>query len=603
MPLCDQCKKWTQGELLRGICEPCVIGFLNRPSQSTSSAGPSTHVPPTQPILTNPFTAISRQPKAFLPSHQPISKNPIRASLFLSKSSPRPLHAGANAYSRHLAKEAQMGKSKDPSKPPAKKTIESSLFLYQDGTLWEKKGLFCCKQTAVLTDPSLYENLCYQLWEVFSEEIIKQTEIKSLPYFPRDSLSLCQGISRIPSQTVLQNITQETTSRKKLVIDLMYHHSDSSDPQPPLTSSKIRTASKSSKRVLTSESPPPMKRRNTQPEGSVAKSGQQQWALGGKFASKPATQQTNLTSHLGRLSQRVQSSSTGGPSATWILGQRLCFFTTHPPPNSDPQSTRFQLSNGIQGITFPINYKVHLNQVVGSGGMRTAYAAEVKTEVADGIEHINHWVAKIRLDEVEPSIDQHATDALMYEGFSHLLAQFKLEISHCEYLRSKLKNKGSSIQASDFNLLVRHAVVANGPINSPTNVYFLEAFLDGPYVKYSSNDNFAVPNNQPGMDLDLFKLMNAFTHWTYNNSMGKHLVSDLQGVGSTLTDPQIIDMDPHSWSDGNTSSDGIAQFLKDHICHPGNEVCEALQLGKAVDLKWAKPQGSLADLVRTRNAA
>ncbi|KAA1087446.1 Eukaryotic elongation factor-2 kinase [Puccinia graminis f. sp. tritici] len=593
MPLCDQCKKWTQVELLRGICEPCVIGFLNRPSQSTSSAGPSTHVPPTQPILTNPFTAISRQPKAFLPSHQPISKNPIRPSLFLSKSSPSPLHAGANAYSRHLAKEAQMGKSKDPSKPPAKKTIESSLFLYQDGTLWEKKGLFCCKQTAVLTDPFLYENLCYQLWEVFSEEIIKQTEIESLPYFPRDSLSLCQGISRIPSQTVLQNIIQETTSRKKMVIDLMYHHSDSSDPQPPLTSSKIRTASKSSKRVLTSESPPPMKRWNTQPEGSVAKSGQQQWALGGKFASKPATQQTNLTSHLGRLSQRVQSSSTGGPSATWILGQRLCFFTTHPPPNSDPQSTRFQLSNGIQGITFPINYKVHLNQVVGSGGMRTAYAAEVKTEVADGIEHINHWVAKIRLDEVEPSIDQHATDALMYEGFSHLLAQFKLEISHCEYLRSKLKNKGSSIQA----------IVANGPINSPTNVYFLEAFLDGPYVKYSSNDNFAVPNNQPGMDLDLFKLMNAFTHWTYNNSMGKHLVSDLQGVGSTLTDPQIIDMDPHSWSDGNTSSDGIAQFLKDHICHPGNEVCEALQLGKAVDLKWAKPQGSLADLVRTRNAA
>jgi hypothetical protein len=58
-----------------------------------------------------------------------------------------------------------------------------------------------------------------------------------------------------------------------------------------------------------------------------------------------------------------------------------------------------------------------------------------------------------------------------------------------------------------------------------------------------------------------------------------------------------------SWSDGNTSRDGIAQFLRDHICHPGNEVCEALQLGKAVDLKWVKPQGSLADLVRTRNAA
>jgi hypothetical protein len=53
--------------------------------------------------------------------------------------------------------------------------------------------------------------------------------------------------------------------------------------------------------------------------------------------------------------------------------------------------------------------------------------------------------------------------------------------------------------------LVRHAVVANCQINSPTNVYF----LDGSYVKYPSNDNFAIRKNQPGMDLDFFKLMNA----------------------------------------------------------------------------------------------
>jgi hypothetical protein len=82
--------------------------------------------------------------------------------------------------------------------------------------------------------------------------------------------------------------------------------------------------------------------------------------------------------------------------------------------------------------------------------MMIACAAEVKTEVDNGIEHTNHWVAKIRLDEFKPSIAQNATDALMYEGFhtSWPISRYK----SATVLRSKLKNKGSSIHASVFNL-------------------------------------------------------------------------------------------------------------------------------------------------------
>ncbi|KAH9463117.1 hypothetical protein Pst134EA_015200 [Puccinia striiformis f. sp. tritici] len=85
------------------------------------------------------------------------------------------------------------------------------------------------------------------------------------------------------------------------------------------------------------------------------------------------------------------------------------------------------------------------------------------------------------------------------------------------------------------------------------------------------------------MDGQLFQIMNALTHWSYNQFKGKLLVSDLQGVGPILTDPQIIDMDPNSRSDGNTGQLGIQQFIEEHVCHPGNKACKALQLGKAVN--------------------
>ena len=77
----------------------------------------------------------------------------------------------------------------------------------------------------------------------------------------------------------------------------------------------------------------------------------------------------------------------------------------------------------------------------------------------------------------------------------------------------------------------------------PAQVYFLEAALPGNYVKYLGNIDFSVPSHQPGMDIDNLSLMNAFTHWSYINSNGKRLICDLQGAGSIITDPQVIDCD------------------------------------------------------------
>jgi hypothetical protein len=86
-------------------------------------------------------------------------------------------------------------------------------------------------------------------------------------------------------------------------------------------------------------------------------------------------------------------------------------------------------------------------------------------------------------------------------------------------------------------------VITGHDVDFPHKVYFLEAALIGDYVKYSSNANFDLTDDQNGMDPIIFGLMNAFTHWTYQDSLGKQLVCDLQGVGPIITEPQIIHVD------------------------------------------------------------
>ncbi|PLW09500.1 hypothetical protein PCASD_20778 [Puccinia coronata f. sp. avenae] len=53
------------------------------------------------------------------------------------------------------------------------------------------------------------------------------------------------------------------------------------------------------------------------------------------------------------------------------------------------------------------------------------------------------------------------------------------------------------------------------------------------------------------------------------------------GVGSTITDPQIVDRNHVLWGDGNNATRGIQQFLENHIC---NDVCRALKLGSPKDI-------------------
>ncbi|POW14425.1 hypothetical protein PSTT_02972 [Puccinia striiformis] len=585
MPLCKQCKHLTNGPLLLEVCRNCVQAFLATPIPSRLPSVPANEQPAGHQFI-NPFA----------PTGSQVS---VQRTTSLPQASLNPFHAGDNAHARQLARESRSGKGKEPLKAPKSntKTITCSLYLYEDGICLQKQGLFPTRVTINLQDPNLYETLTLRLWEELRPSILTLPEIEAVPDDPRPHILLSQGLARIPSQEVLSNIIAELTNRTKLVFDLSYYHPGNPEflGQQLLPSKRFATVSNSTKRTQGTEKQVPSKRL-----ASVGNSKKrpQQTSLGSSDEAHTRPKKLISTSNASKRAQLVLRvhSSTSGDEVDWITGNRLAFFTTHHlvPDNIGYPSIKFQLSNGIKGITWPITYRVKHNIIIGEGSMRTAYAAEVKTMMADGTEEINRWVAKVCLDDTHPSINQHATDALMYEGFAHLLGKFKGAIQTCAALKLEFKMKSNAIE------LVRHAVVANGNPSDPKNVYFLEAFLAGPYVKYSSNFDFDVTQNQRGMDNQLFQLMNAFTHWSYNQSKGQRLVSDLQGVGPILTDPQIIDMDPHCWSDGNTSREGINQFVKEHVCHPGNEVCQALQLGTVVDLKWVK-RGGIAQLLESRN--
>ncbi|KAK3645422.1 hypothetical protein LTR56_009149 [Elasticomyces elasticus] len=102
----------------------------------------------------------------------------------------------------------------------------------------------------------------------------------------------------------------------------------------------------------------------------------------------------------------------------------------------------------------------------------------------------------------------------------------------------------------------------------------LEPFLEGGYVKYNSNAGFV--NGDLGDDT-FGEMAQAFSHFTFERSWGRFLVSDLQGVGRTLTDPsvQTRDQDRFKLNNTNLGEEGFKFFFATHKC---NSFCDQLEL-------------------------
>jgi hypothetical protein len=116
-----------------------------------------------------------------------------------------------------------------------------------------------------------------------------------------------------------------------------------------------------------------------------------------------------------------------------------------------------------------------------------------------------------------------------------------------------------------------------------SKIFLAQKFLKGEYVKF--NNNYGWKSDRK----DSYSLLaQAFTHFTYEFSMGYMMVTDIQGVSiesdkKTKTNPGIAITDPaiHSYvlkdrfGGTNHGKIGMIRFFSTHKC---NEYCKKLQL-------------------------
>lgn len=117
-------------------------------------------------------------------------------------------------------------------------------------------------------------------------------------------------------------------------------------------------------------------------------------------------------------------------------------------------------------------------------------------------------------------------------------------------------------------------VVESDMINEDeARIFAAERFLPGAFLKYNSNNGFVSDSSVRHHDV-----VQAFTHFSFKDSGGKHAVADLQGVARDsevlLTDPQVLSLDG-IFGPGDLGVKGIKNCLAAHRCGP---TCKKLGL-------------------------
>eukprot|EP00913_Durusdinium_trenchii_P020164 g18946.t1 len=100
----------------------------------------------------------------------------------------------------------------------------------------------------------------------------------------------------------------------------------------------------------------------------------------------------------------------------------------------------------------------------------------------------------------------------------------------------------------------------------PFRFMAIEPWIPGKHEKYTSNAGHIAKDSD---------VAQAYSHYTWQTTDGDIMVVDIQGVGNTLTDPQIHSLDTNRFGRGNLSSKGMDAFFLNHVC---NEICHTLKL-------------------------
>jgi hypothetical protein len=158
----------------------------------------------------------------------------------------------------------------------------------------------------------------------------------------------------------------------------------------------------------------------------------------------PSHGAVGLKTQLGFLGQGTLSSVHINKDG-WIYGQRLIFHT-----DNIPNQSLFRKVSFVRADTQPITLRVNQDQVIGQGSMRITYKAVVKIVEGNGEVTLVDYVAKKRFHDLTPSIEKHATNALMYEASALLLDGFKKVLSRCHALHKAYRKKLQSLEVSTY---------------------------------------------------------------------------------------------------------------------------------------------------------
>lgn len=88
-------------------------------------------------------------------------------------------------------------------------------------------------------------------------------------------------------------------------------------------------------------------------------------------------------------------------------------------------------------------------------------------------------------------------------------------------------------------------------MNKIQDCWFFEEELVGDYLKYVGNEDFSSswaknPSDDDFSTVDqptkLGLALQGFTHWHFDQNAGSAVLGDLQGSGSVLTDPAMVDL-------------------------------------------------------------
>ena len=196
-----------------------------------------------------------------------------------------------------------------------------------------------------------------------------------------------------------------------------------------------------------------------------------------------------------------------------------------------------------------------------SGGFRDAYLAKAISGIANG-KYVLKRYKKLKIAEIEElfgTTEAHTRKAVQMNALARNFKQnLELQRPILEYGQTFRYEK---VYFSSFN----------------GEFVTLEGFLEGTFEKYVNNTGEICGDATSEISLKA----ESFVHFTYVNSDRQLLVSDIQGVGYCLCDPEVASAklmdDDRSiyFCCGNLSNSAIETFFKEHTC---NKFCRLLNL-------------------------